>query len=205
MAAGATARRRQWNVRLPLRLPWSGVTFRDATIIEGPAGFGEISPLPTKIRVDANGAWDLDTATRRLRVLARYDLELAEQSVASLEDMARLGRLVDVRLAADEAVRDVADARRLIRLGAADAEKVQPLGGLCAALAWSRGPVSPPSSPPFSRPRWDWPPAWLWWRRSPSSLSPAASPRPRVHRHCRPALGPGPTRPSSRNGATRLA
>ncbi len=89
-----------------------------------------------KIRVDANGAWDLDTALRRLRALARYDLELAEQPVASLEDLAELRRRVDVPLAADEAVRDLDDARRLVRLEAADAVvvKVQPLGGVRAAL-----------------------------------------------------------------------
>jgi o-succinylbenzoate synthase len=89
-----------------------------------------------KIRVDANGAWDLDTARQRLSAMARYDLELAEQPVASLEDLARLRRLVEVPLAADEAVRDSDDARRLAQLGAADAlvVKVQPLGGVKAAL-----------------------------------------------------------------------
>lgn len=90
-----------------------------------------------KIRVDANGVWDLDTARRRLEALARYDVELAEQPVASLEDLARLRRLVDIPLAADEAVRDLDDARRLVRLEAADAlvVKVQPLGGVRAAMA----------------------------------------------------------------------
>jgi O-succinylbenzoate synthase len=89
------------------------------------------------LRVDANGAWDIDTARARLISLARFDLELAEQPVASLDDLARLRRLVDVPLAADEAVRDVHDARRLKKLGAADAlvVKVQPLGGVRPALA----------------------------------------------------------------------
>ena len=90
-----------------------------------------------KIRIDANGAWDLDTARQRLTALSRYDLELAEQPVASLEDLARLRRLVDIPLAADEAVRDHHDALRLARLGAADVlvVKVQPLGGVRGALA----------------------------------------------------------------------
>jgi O-succinylbenzoate synthase len=90
-----------------------------------------------KIRIDANGAWDLDTAQQKLTALGRYDLELAEQPVASLEDMARLRRLVDIPLAADEAVRHRDDARRLARLDAADVlvVKVQPLGGVRAALA----------------------------------------------------------------------
>jgi O-succinylbenzoate synthase len=208
----------RWPVRLPFRRPWQGQTHRDAVIMGGPAGFGEVSPLPgfasdpalclrsaeeaahrgwpppvrlqvpvnavvpavapdeaaalalgavrsgvacvkvkvgdgddlgrvsavrnavgpgVKIRIDANGAWDLDTARARLEALARFDIELAEQPVASLDDLARLRRLVAVPLAADEAVRDHHDARRLVRLGAADVlvVKVQPLGGVRAALA----------------------------------------------------------------------
>jgi O-succinylbenzoate synthase len=95
-----------------------------------------VGPAAT-LRVDANGAWDLDTARARLEALARFDLELAEQPVTGLDDLARLRRLVKVPLAADEAVRDVNDARRLKRLAAADAlvVKVQPLGGVRAALS----------------------------------------------------------------------
>ena len=40
------------------------------------------------LRVDANGAWDVDTAVARLGALSRYDIELAEQPVASIEDLA---------------------------------------------------------------------------------------------------------------------
>jgi O-succinylbenzoate synthase len=89
------------------------------------------------LRVDANGAWDLTTARARLAALARFHLELAEQPVAGLDDLARLRRLVNVPLAADEAVRDVEDARRLKHLDAADAlvVKVQPLGGVRGAVA----------------------------------------------------------------------
>jgi O-succinylbenzoate synthase len=88
------------------------------------------------LRVDANGAWDLDTATVALTRLQPYDLELAEQPVATLEDLAALRRRVPVRLAADECVRSVDDARRLEQLDAADAVvlKVQPLGGVRTAL-----------------------------------------------------------------------
>jgi o-succinylbenzoate synthase len=89
------------------------------------------------LRVDANGAWDLDTAAAAIARLARYDLELVEQPVPNLEDLARLRRRVDVPLAADECVRTVADARRLHALDAADAlvVKVQPAGGVRAATA----------------------------------------------------------------------
>jgi O-succinylbenzoate synthase len=88
------------------------------------------------IRVDANGAWDVDTAVRAIAALAGHDLELVEQPVATLDDLAVLRRRVPVRIAADECVRDVDDARRLARLDAADAVvlKVQPLGGVRPAL-----------------------------------------------------------------------
>ena len=90
-----------------------------------------------RVRVDANGAWDLDQATAALARLARYDLELAEQPVAALDDLGRLRRRVDVALAADESVRGVDYASALARLEAADAVvvKVQPLGGVAAAMA----------------------------------------------------------------------
>lgn len=88
------------------------------------------------LRVDANGAWDVETAVARLGALARYDIELAEQPVPGIDDLARLRRRVAVPIAADECVRSVDDARRVRALGAADAVvlKVQPLGGVRAAL-----------------------------------------------------------------------
>ena len=208
------------RVRLPLRVPLGGQTFRDATLVEGPAGWGEFSPLPGypcdpgqceaaaheaafkgwpaavraevpvnglvpavdadtaaelateavaagmttvkvkvgsaaladdadrvaavraalgragRIRLDANGAWDVDTAVAALERLVRFDLELVEQPVADLADLARVRRRVAVPVAADESLRSLDDARRLAALDAADAVvvKVQPLGGVRAAL-----------------------------------------------------------------------
>ncbi len=221
----------EFRVSVPLRVALSGLTTREATLIEGPAGWGEFSPLPGypcdpvrcrraaeeaagepwpeplrdkvpvnalvpavppdeafrraqeaaaakirtvkvkvgaapapttggtapagrrtdldrvaavraalgpkgKIRLDANGAWTVEDAVEIIRRLSRYDLELVEQPVASLEDLARLRRKVNVPLAADESVRTLDDARRLASLEAADAlvVKVQPLGGVRAAL-----------------------------------------------------------------------
>lgn len=88
------------------------------------------------LRVDANGAWDVDTAIDTINRLARYDLEFVEQPVASLDDLARVRRAVDVPVAADECIRSLADARRLRALDAADVIvlKQQPLGGVRAAL-----------------------------------------------------------------------
>lgn len=93
----------------------------------GPAG---------RLRVDANGAWDVTTAARRIRDLARFDLEYVEQPVGGLAEMAALRRRVDVPLAADESVRTAPDPLRIAGLEAADVVvlKVQPLGGVRRAL-----------------------------------------------------------------------
>jgi O-succinylbenzoate synthase len=89
-----------------------------------------------KLRVDANGAWSVDQAERAIKTLDRYDLEYVEQPVATLEEMARLRRRVDVPLAADESVRTAEDPLRVAGLEAADIVvlKAQPLGGVRLAL-----------------------------------------------------------------------
>jgi len=91
----------------------------------------------TAVRVDANGAWDVDTAVHMIGMLERYDLEFVEQPVATLDDLARVRRRVAVPIAADECIRSIDDARRLRTLDAADVIvlKQQPLGGVRSALA----------------------------------------------------------------------
>ena len=93
----------------------------------GPAG---------AVRVDANAAWDVDTAVRRVRELDRVGLEYVEQPCATLAELAALRRRVDVRVAADEVVRRAADPLRVDLREACDVVvlKVQPLGGVRAAL-----------------------------------------------------------------------
>jgi O-succinylbenzoate synthase len=88
------------------------------------------------VRVDANGAWDVETAVAVITKLHDLDIELVEQPCATLEDLARVRALVDVPIAADECIRSLEDARRLSALDAADAIvlKVQPLGGVRRAL-----------------------------------------------------------------------
>lgn len=97
-----------------------------------------------KVRVDANGAWDVDEAFSRLRALARFDLEYAEQPCATVEELADLRRRlarsgVEVLIAADESIRRSGDPERVVELAAADVAvlKVQPLGGVrrCLELA----------------------------------------------------------------------
>jgi O-succinylbenzoate synthase len=202
--------------RIPMRLPFRGVSERSGILVHGPCGWGEFSPFPEyspkvcarwlpaaeeaattewpaprresipvnvtvpavdpetahslvrasgcttakvkvgdsgdaarveavrdalgpegRIRLDVNGLWDVDTAASRIRELLRFDLEYVEQPVATLEDMAKLRRRVDVRLAADESVRTADDPLHIARIEAADIVvlKVQPLGGIWNALA----------------------------------------------------------------------
>ncbi|MCZ2859349.1 o-succinylbenzoate synthase [Blastococcus sp. VKM Ac-2987] len=88
------------------------------------------------IRVDANAAWDVDTAVARIRELDRVGLEYVEQPCASLAELAALRRRIDVRIAADEVVRRADDPLRVDLSEACDVVvlKVQPLGGVRAAL-----------------------------------------------------------------------
>ena len=214
-------------VRLPMSVPFRGVTEREALLLRGPAGWGEFSPfleyddaeasrwlaaaveaawsgwpapvrdsvpvnatVPAvapaavagvlarfpgcttvkvkvaeagqrladdldrvaavrqvlgasgRVRIDANGGWDVDDALRALSALAPFALEYAEQPCASVEELAELRtRLAragsNVLVAADESVRKAIDPLRVARAGAADliVLKVAPLGGVRPALA----------------------------------------------------------------------
>jgi o-succinylbenzoate synthase len=198
-----------------LRHPVMGVTLRTGYLIEGPAGWGEYSPLPSwndaergaaersaleaathpfpavvrdriavnamiprvvpdiaaalavasgcntikvkvgdghsvdrvaavrsacgpsvRIRLDANGAWDPDTAIRELTILSRYNIELVEDPVASLEELAALRGRIGIPIAAESSIRTTADAQRLHQLDAADAIVIKPqrIGGIREAL-----------------------------------------------------------------------
>ena len=90
-----------------------------------------------RIRVDANGAWDVGPGAAALRELGRFGLEYAEQPCATLAELAELRRRVDVPLAADESIRRAEDPLAVRAAGAADIVvlKAQPLGGVRAALA----------------------------------------------------------------------
>ncbi len=89
-----------------------------------------------RIRVDANAAWDVDTAVARIGELDRVGLEYVEQPCATLEELIALRRRIDVRVAADEVVRRAADPLHVDLREACDVVvlKVQPLGGVRAAL-----------------------------------------------------------------------
>jgi len=117
-----------------------GSTLQDAARVEavaaalGPGG---------RVRVDANGAWDVDDAVRALTELemaARRGgidgLEYVEQPCATVADLAALRRRIDIPIAADESVRLPGDADAVVAADAADiiVLKVSPLGGVRACL-----------------------------------------------------------------------
>ncbi|WNM24182.1 o-succinylbenzoate synthase [Demequina capsici] len=100
----------------------------------GPAG---------RVRVDANGAWDVDTAVRSLKELdaaARAGggggLEYVEQPCRTAAELAEVRRRTHVLVAADESVRIPGDADEVMRLGAADilVLKAAPMGGVRVCL-----------------------------------------------------------------------
>jgi O-succinylbenzoate synthase len=92
-----------------------------------------------RIRVDANGGWNVDEAERAAHALDPFDLEYLEQPCASVAELADLrARLHDwaLPIAADESVRKAEDPLAVARAGAADilVLKAQPLGGVTAAV-----------------------------------------------------------------------
>ena len=93
-----------------------------------------------RIRVDANGLWNVDEAEHAIHALAGFDLEYVEQPCGSVEELAEIRertRYMGVPIAADESVRKAEDPLAVARAGAADilVVKAAPLGGIRAALA----------------------------------------------------------------------
>jgi o-succinylbenzoate synthase len=90
------------------------------------------------IRVDANGAWDIDTAISSIRQLdkAAAGLEYVEQPCRTIEELSAVRRRVEVRIAADESIRRAEDPLRVAVAGAADVAviKCTPLGGVRRSL-----------------------------------------------------------------------
>ncbi len=92
-----------------------------------------------RVRLDANGAWNLDEAERGVHALAEFDLEYLEQPCETVPELAQLRERIgylDIPVAADESVRKADDPLAVARAGAADllVVKAQPLGGIDRAL-----------------------------------------------------------------------
>jgi o-succinylbenzoate synthase len=88
------------------------------------------------IRVDANAAWDVETAKRTLAELEQLDVELAEQPVATMEEAREVAGTTSIPIAGDESVESRADAERAVAMGACGFAglKLAKVGGPEAAI-----------------------------------------------------------------------
>jgi o-succinylbenzoate synthase len=89
-----------------------------------------------RIRVDANGSWDVERAKRTLGELEPYEVELAEQPVTTMEEAAEVAASTSIPLAADESVESRVDAERAAAAGAfaLTGIKLSKVGGPEAAI-----------------------------------------------------------------------
>jgi O-succinylbenzoate synthase len=103
----------------------------------------ELIGFEGRIRIDANGAWNVDEAEHAIHALAPFDLEYVEQPCASIPELAEIRQRIkymDIPVAADESVRKASDPFAVVEAEAADllVLKAQPLGGVHAALDIAR-------------------------------------------------------------------
>jgi O-succinylbenzoate synthase len=94
-----------------------------------------------RIRLDANGNWDIETALKIAKTIYQENipLEYLEQPVKTIAEMAELKlklKEFNIKIAADESVRKVSDPLAVAQAKAADilVLKVAPLGGINNAL-----------------------------------------------------------------------
>ncbi len=93
-----------------------------------------------RVRIDANGLWNVDEAERAIHAMNEFDLEYVEQPCMTVDELAEIRErthYLGVPIAADESVRKADDPLAVARAGAADILiiKAQPLGGIHAALS----------------------------------------------------------------------
>jgi len=94
-----------------------------------------------RIRLDANGNWDIETALKISKIIYQENvpLEYLEQPVRTIAEMAELKLKLqefNIKIAADESVRKVSDPLAVAQANAADllVLKAAPLGGINNAL-----------------------------------------------------------------------
>ncbi len=92
-----------------------------------------------RVRIDANGGWNVDEAEHAIRALEQFDLEYVEQPCMSVDELYEIRTRVHglgIAIASDESVRKATDPVAVARAGAADilVIKVAPLGGVRRAL-----------------------------------------------------------------------
>jgi O-succinylbenzoate synthase len=118
------------------------VAERGQTLADDVARVGEVRRIlgvEGRVRVDANGGWNVDEAEHAVHALSEFDLEYLEQPCATVAELSELRdriRYLGIPVAADESVRKAEDPVRVVREGAADlvVVKAAPLGGVRRAL-----------------------------------------------------------------------
>lgn len=103
------------------------------------------------LRIDVNGAWEVDEAEACLRRLEQFDLQYVEQPCPTLAELAALKRRTPIPIAADESIRAGASPEQVVDSGGVDVVvmKVQPMGGVARLLDWASRtglPVIPSSA-----------------------------------------------------------
>jgi L-alanine-DL-glutamate epimerase-like enolase superfamily enzyme len=78
-----------------------------------------------RLRLDANGTWSIAEALGVLRMVEPLDVELVEQPVAELRELAEVTASVSIPVAADESVERGKDARRAAAAHACDLATVK--------------------------------------------------------------------------------
>ncbi len=93
-----------------------------------------------KIRIDANGAWSVDEALGILRMVEPLGLELVEQPVGSVAELAEVTAALPIPIAADESVSSVKEAEAAKRRAACDLAtvKLAKVGGIGEANGIAR-------------------------------------------------------------------
>ena len=93
-----------------------------------------IDPM-ARIRVDANGAWSVEEAKRVLAAIEPFDVELAEQPVATMVELAEVAAASPIPIAADESVATPIEAERARDSGACSivGVKLSKVGGVAVA------------------------------------------------------------------------
>ena len=103
--------------------------------VEQAAAVREAVGEDARIRLDANGSWSVDEATRVLAEVEPLGIELCEQPVEDLDGMALVSAASEIPIAADESVATPADARSAREAGACELAtlKLAKVGGPVAA------------------------------------------------------------------------
>ena len=69
------------------------------------------------LRIDINGKWNFEDAKTNLTRLNDFNLEYAEQPVNNNKELVELSKIVKIKIAADESVKSLKDAKHLLEAG----------------------------------------------------------------------------------------